>query len=116
MRIFTSFMAVGIICMIGSLIYDTTKLTPGHITCLFVVIGAILGIFGFYDLLAEHFGYGLSLPITSFGSSLMKSSYQGFQESGIFGLFSGMYLTTSTGISSVIIFGFLISLICKPKD
>lgn len=116
MSIFTSFMAVGIICMLASIIYDTTKLTPGHITSLFVVIGAILGIFGFYDLLAEHFGYGLSLPITSFGNSLMKSAYEGFHENGIFGLFSGMYLTTSAGICGVVIFGFLISLVCKPKD
>lgn len=116
MRIFTSFMAVGIICAIASIIYDTTKLTPGHITSLFVVIGAILGIFGFYDVLAKNFGYGLSLPITSFGNSLVKSAYEGFHANGVFGLFSGMFLTTSAGITGVIIFGILMSLICKPKD
>lgn len=116
MRIFTSFMAVGIICMIASLIYDTTKLTPGHITSLFVVIGVILGIFGFYDILAENFGFGLGLPISSFGNSLLKSAYEGFHENGFYGLFSGMYLTTSAGISGVVIFGFLASLVSKPKD
>lgn len=116
MRIFTSFMAVGIICLIASIIYDTTKATPGHITSLFVVIGAIMGIFGFYDILMEKFGYGLSLPITSFGNSLVKSAYEGFQENGFFGLFKGMYLSTSAGISGVIIFGFIAALIAKPKD
>ena len=73
-RIFTSFMAVGLICMIASLIYDTTKFTPGHITSLFVVIGGLLGIFGFYDVLMDKFGYGLGLPITSFGNSLVNRS------------------------------------------
>ncbi len=116
MSIFTSFMAVGIICMIASLIYDLTKLTPGHITSLFVVIGAFLGIFGFYDILIDKFGFGLSLPITSFGNSLVNSAYEGFKEQGVFGLFSGMFITTSAGISGAIIFGFLMSLFCKPKD
>lgn len=116
MSIFTSFMAVGILCAIASLIYDTTKLTPGHITSLFVVIGAFLGIFGFYDVLIEKFGYGLSLPITSFGNSLIKSAYDGFHELGIYGLFQGMFLTTSAGISATIIFGFITTLFSKPKD
>lgn len=116
MRIFASFMAVGIICMIASLIYDTTKFTPGHITSLFVVVGAFLGIFGIYDCLMDKFGYGLSLPIMSFGNSLVKSAYEGFQNHGFYGLFQGMYLTTSAGISGVIIMGFIAALISKPKD
>lgn len=116
MRIFTSFMAVGIICAIASLIYDTTKMTAGHITSMFVVIGAVLGLFGWYDILISKFGYGLCLPITSFGNSLLKSAYEGFHESGLFGIFSNMYVTTSAGISSVIIFSFISALICKPKD
>lgn len=116
MRIFTSFMAVGLICMIASIIYDTTKFTPGHITSLFVVIGAILGIFGFYDVLMDKFGYGLGLPITSFGNSLVKSAYEGFQECGFFGLFKGMYVSTSAGISGAIILSFIAALVSKPKD
>ncbi len=116
MRIFTSFMAVGIICLIASLIYDTTKLTPGHITSLFVIAGAILGVFGFYDILLEKFGYGLSAPITSFGNNLVNAAYEGFQKQGLYGLFNGLYTTTSAGISGAIIFGFMITLFCKPKD
>lgn len=116
MRIFTSFMAVGIICLIASLIYDTTKFTPGHITSLFVVIGAFLGIFGFYDILMDKFGYGLGLPITSFGNSLVKAAYEGFHENGFYGLFQGMYLTTSAGISGAIILSFVMALISKPRD
>ncbi len=116
MRIFTSFMAVGIICAVASLIYDTTKLTPGHITSLFVVVGALLGIFGFYDILMEKFGYGLGLPITSFGNSLLKSAYEGFQENGIYGFLSGMYVSTSAGVAGTIILSFIMTLFAKPKD
>jgi len=116
MRIFTSFMAVGIICLIASLIHDLTKFTPGHITSIFVVVGALLGVFGFYDILLDKFGYGLSLPIVSFGNNLINAAYEGFKSNGFYGLFQGMYMTTSAGISGAIIFGFIIALICKPKD
>lgn len=116
MKIFYSFLVVGIICAIASIIYDTTKLTPGHITSIFVVVGAILGIFGIYDIMIENFGYGLSLPITSFGNMLLKGAYEGFHKDSIFGLFSGILTTTSAGISITIISSFIITLFSKPKD
>ena len=116
MKILTSFMIVGLICAIASIIYDLSKLTPGHITSLFVVIGAILGFFGLYDLMIDKLGYGLYLPITSFGNSLLNSSYMGYQKEGLYGIFSNMFITTSAGISSTIIFSLIIAIICKPKD
>lgn len=116
MSILMSFLAVGVICAVGSLIYDLTKMTPGHITSLFVVIGCNLGCFGIYDIFIDKFGYGLYLPITSFGNSLVNSAYEGFKTNGFFRLFSGMYVTTSAGIASTIIFSFFMALVCKPKD
>ena len=116
MEIFTSFMAVGILCAGASLIHDLFNFTPGHITSLFVLIGTILGFFGLYDVLIEKFGYGLSLPITSFGNSLINSAYDGFQNDGPLGILSGMLTRTSAGICGTIIFSFIIAMICKPKD
>lgn len=116
MKIFSSFMIVGLFCMIASLIYDLTKLTSGHITSLYVVIGSILGIFDIYDKLIEKFGYGLTTPIISFGSSLTKSAYQGLSKEGVIGLFDYMFKSTSSGICGAIIFSFLISFIFKPKS
>lgn len=116
MKIFTSFIAVGLICAIASIIYDMTKWTPGHITSLFVVVGAILGFFGIYDMLIENYGYGLSLPITSFGNSLLKGSYLGFHESGFYGFFAGLYKTTSAGISGAIVLSLIMTLFARPKD
>lgn len=115
MRYFYSFIFVGIICAIASIIYDNSKLTIGHITSLFVIIGSILGFLGIYDTI-DSFGYGFNLPITSFGNALYLSAYQGFKESGVLGLFMSMLKTTSGGITATIIFSFIISLICKPKD
>lgn len=116
MKVFSSFMIVGALCLVASLIYDLTKLTSGHITSLYVIVGCFLGIFDLYDKLIEKFGYGLTTPIISFGSSLTKSAYTGLKEEGIIGLFDFMFKSTSSGISAAIIFSFLISLIFKPKS
>ena len=116
MKIFSSFMIVGTFCFIASLIYDLTKLSQGHITTIYVVVGAILGIFDIYDKLIQKFGYGLTTPIISFGSALTKSAYTGLEKEGIIGLFDYMFKTTSAGIAGAIIFSFFISLIFKPKS
>lgn len=116
MQIFYSFLLVGAICAVASLIYDLTKFTPGHITSMFVVLGSFLGVFGFYDELVDKFGYGLNLPITSFGNMLVKAAYEGAEKYGFYGIFSNMLSTTSAGITAAIVFSLLMTLIAKPRD
>ena len=111
-----AFILVGLISMIGQLILDNTKLTPGHITSIFVCIGAILAFFGLYDKLISFSKIGSSIPITSFGNLLYTASYEGYKASGILGMFSNMLVSTSAGISSSIIFGFIVSIFFKSKD
>lgn len=112
-----SFIVCGSICMIGQIIYDNTKLTPGHITSLFVVVGAFLDVFGLYDKILSISKVGASLPITSFGHSLMHAANEAMMESGsILGVASGLFDTTATGITSAIVFAFLVALIFKPKS
>ena len=111
-----SFIIVGLISMLGQLILDNTKLTPGHITSLFVLFGAILSFFGLYDKLISFSKIGSSIPITSFGNLLYLAAYEGYKTSGIMGIFSNMLVTTSAGISSSVIFGFLVSIFFKSKD
>lgn len=111
-----AFILVGLISMIGQLILDNTKLTPGHITSLFVCLGAILSFFGLYEHLINFSKIGSSIPITSFGNLLYLAAYEGFKTKGIIGLFSNMLVTTSAGISSSVIFGFLVSIFFKSKD
>ena len=116
MTYINAFVLVGIISMIGQIILDNTKLTPGHITSLFVCIGSLLSFLGLYDYLINFSKIGSSIPITSFGNLLYKSCLEGYYNDGIIGLFSNIYKTTSAGISSAIIFSFIITIIFKPKD
>lgn len=111
-----AFLVVGLISMIGQIILDNTKLTPGHITSLFVSLGAILSFLGLYEHIASFSKIGSSIPITSFGNLLYLAAYEGYKAKGIIGIFSNMLSTTSAGITASIIFGFLVSIIFNPKD
>ena len=112
-----SFIVCGSICAIGQIIYDNTKFTPGHITSLFVVIGSILDVFGIYDKLLKISRVGASLPITSFGHSLMHSANEAMMNGeGILGVASGLFDMTSAGITSAILFAFLVAIFFKPKS
>ena len=111
-----SFIFCGLICVIGQIILDNTKLTPGHVTALFVIIGAFLDILGIYDKCIEIFGGGALVPITSFGHSLIHGALDSALTNGIMGLSIGMFSLTSAGIISAIVFAFFFSLIFKPKN
>ena len=110
-----SFAVCGSICLIGQLLYDNTKFTPGHITSLFVVVGAILDSFGIYDRLIDISRVGASLPITSFGHSLMHAASESMYKEGILGVAAGLFNMTSVGITSAILFAFLVAVFFKPK-
>ena len=110
-----SFLFCGFVCMIAQLILDNTKLTPGHVTSLFVVIGAALDIFGIYDKIVLYVGAGAIIPITSFGHLLIHGAMDVAGELGPLGLSFGIFNLTSAGISIAITVAFIFSLIFKPK-
>jgi stage V sporulation protein AE len=112
---FWAFLIGGIICVIGQLLFDIAKLTPAHTLSLLVVIGAILAGFGLYEPLIDFAGAGATIPITSFGNSLVQGAMQEAEQHGLVGVLTGMFEVTSSGISAAIIFGFLGALIFKPK-
>lgn len=111
-----AFLVGGIICAIGQFLMDRFKLTPGHITCLFVVLGAALDVFSLYDRLISFAGAGAQLPIMSFGHAVMHGAMEAAQEKGILGIAGGMFSLTTVGITSAILFAFLTALILKPKS
>lgn len=111
-----SFLFAGTVCLIGQILLDFTKLKPGDVTSLFVVIGAFLDIFNIYDFFAAKFGAGAMVVITSFGHLLIHGALLRAKEAGLLGLFTGMFSLTATGITSTIIFSFIIALIFKPKN
>lgn len=111
-----SFLFVGAVCAIGQLILDNTKLTPAHLTSLFVVIGAFLDTFGIYDKIIEIVGGGALVPITSFGHSLIHGALEKAAMYGTSGLLMGMFDLTSSGIVAAMIFAFIFAIIFKPKN
>jgi stage V sporulation protein AE len=116
MNLIYSFLFCGFVCLIGQIILDHTKLTPGHICSLFVCIGSFLDCFHFYDWLIEKVGGGAMLPITSFGHSLIHGALEKAESFGFLGIFMGMFDLTATGITAAIVFSFLFCLMCKPRD
>ena len=106
----------GFICLLGQIILDNTKFTAGHVTTLFVCIGAFLDTFSLYDRIILFAGGGALVPITSFGHLLIHGALEKAQELGLIGLFSGMFDLTATGIISAIIISFFLSLIFNPKS
>ena len=116
MLLINSFLFCGFICMISQIILDNTKLTPGHITSLWVVLGAFLDIFDIYDKIVLLVGGGAQLPIISFGHSLIHGALLKAESYGFIGLFMGMFDMTATGITAAIIFSFLFTLVFKPKN
>lgn len=111
-----AFLFCGLVCVLGQLILDNTKLTPGHVTTIFVVVGALLDTFNIYDKIILCAGGGALVPITSFGHLLIHGAMASASEYGIIGLFMGIFDLTASGISSAIIFSFVLSLFFKPKD
>ena len=116
MEYLLSFLFSGGVCVLAQLVYDNTKLTPGHITTLFVVIGSFLDLFHIYDKLIDIFHAGALVPITSFGHSLMHGAMEATKEYGIFGIAMGMFDLTAAGITAAILFGFLTAIIFKSKS
>ena len=113
--ILKSFIVGGIICIIGQILIDKTKLTPARILVIFVTTGAILGGLGIYKYLVDFAGAGATVPLTGFGYNLAKGAIEGVQESGLLGAFTGGVKAAAGGISAAVFFGYLASLISKPK-
>jgi stage V sporulation protein AE len=110
-----AFVIGGIICVIGQIMMDVFALTPAHTMSTLVVAGAVLGGLGLYDPLVKFAGAGASVPISSFGNSLVKGALMEAEQTGFIGVLTGIFEITSSGISAAIIFAFLASLIFKPK-
>ena len=111
-----AFLFCGIVCMISQLILDNTKLTPGHVTSLFVVIGAFLDVFGIYDKIVLLAGAGAIVPITSFGHLLIHGAMDMASENGFMGIALGIFNLTSVGISIAVVAAFILAIFFKPKD
>lgn len=110
-----SFLFCGFICGISQLFLEKTKLTPGHVNTLLVIIGCILSGFGIYDELIDIFHAGASVPIINFGYLLVTGASDGYKVSGILGLFKGIFLNCGAGISFTIVCAFIVTILFKVR-
>ena len=115
MSLLKCFVVGGLICVIGQILIDKTKLTPARILVIFVTTGAILGGLGIYKYLVDFAGAGATVPLTGFGYNLAKGAIEGVKETGLVGAFTGGVKAAAGVIAAAVFFGYLASLISKPK-
>ncbi len=115
MQLLRCFLVGGGICIIGQILIDKTKLTPARILVIFVTSGAILGGLGIYKYLVDFAGAGATVPLTGFGYNLAKGAIEGVHSNGLLGAFTGGIKAAAGGIAAAIFFGYIASLISKPK-
>lgn len=115
MEYLIAFLVGGAICAAVQVLLEKTKLMPGRVMVLLVVTGAVLSFFGWYEPFAEFAGAGASVPLLGFGHVLMKGVKEAVDEQGVLGLFAGGFKAGAVGTSAALIFGYIASLLFKPK-
>ena len=118
MNIFCTFLKAfivgGLICVVGQILMQTTKLTSARILVLFVVAGVFLGAIGIYKPIVDFAGAGATVPLTGFGYSLAMGAIEAVNKYGLFGAFIGGITRNAAGIAAALLFGLLNALIFKP--
>ena len=115
MLLFRSFVVGGLICVIGQILIDKTKLTPARILVTFVTVGTVLGGLGIYKYLVDFAGCGATVPLLGFGNNLAKGTIEAVRQNGLLGAFTGGLKASAGGIAAAVFFGYIASLISKPK-
>ena len=111
-----TFLIGGLLCLVGQVLIDYTKLTPARILTMYVVAGVVLSALGLYQPLADWAGAGASVPLTGFGHALAKGVRQAVAEKGLLGVFTGGFTAAAAGLCAAVFFGLIVALVFKPKD
>lgn len=111
-----AFVVGGLFCVVGQILIDKTKLTPARILTCYVVAGVFLTAVGLYKPLVEWAGAGATVPLTGFGYALARGAKEAVAERGFLGALSGGLIATAGGVTAAVVFGFIASLLAKPKD
>jgi len=111
-----AFLVGGLICVIGQILIDVTKITPARILVTFVVLGVILGATGVYDKLVDFAGAGATVPLTGFGNVLVNGTKEAIREKGLLGVLTGPLCAGSAGITAAVLSGLVVSFFAKPKS
>lgn len=115
MNFFRAFVIGGLICAVGQILIDKTKLTPARIMVGYVSLGAILGGLGLYDPLIRFAGAGATVPLLGFGNTLVKGVFRAVDETGLLGVFTGGLTAAAGGIAAAVIFGYANALLFRAR-
>ena len=115
MEYLKAFVVGGLLCVIGQLLIDKTKLTPARILVGYVVAGVILGAVGIYPKLADWAGAGASVPLTGFGNLLAKGVKEAVAKHVFLGALTGGCTAAAGGITAAIFAAFVVSLFFRAK-
>jgi len=116
MEYMRAFVVGGLICAVGQLLIDYTKLTPARILVTFVVAGVFLGALGVYQPLIDYAGGGATVPLLGFGNTIAVGTLEAVREKGLMGALTGGLTASAGGVAASIFFGFLAAVVFKPKD
>ena len=116
MEYIKAFLVGGLLCVIGQILIDKTKLTPARILVSYVVMGVVLGSMGVYKSLTEFAGAGASVPLTGFGNLLAQGVKEAVDTQGFVGIFTGGLKSAAGGIASAVFAGLLASFLFKARD
>ena len=116
MEYLNAFLCGGVLCAIGQILIDKTKLTPAKILVSYVVAGVILGGLGLYAPIKEWGGAGATVPLTGFGYNLAKGVKEAIDKDGWIGIFTGGFTAAAGGVTAAMIFGYRCSVLFTPKD
>ena len=115
MQYLNAFLCGGVLCAVGQVLLDRTKLTPARILVCYVTAGVLLGGLGLYAPLVEWAGAGATVPLTGFGFTLAKGLQKAVSQHGLLGALTGGISATAGGITAAIFFGFLVALLFRAK-
>ena len=110
-----AFVVGGLICVIGQILIDKTKLTPGRILVMYVVAGVVLGALGIFEPLEKFAGAGATVPLLGFGAALVKGTKEVIDQDGWIGILTGPLTSGAGGIMAAVLAGLIMSCITKPK-
>ena len=116
MEYIKAFLVGGLLCLIGQVLVDKTKLTPARILVSYVIFGVILSAMGIYESLVEYAGAGASVPLTGFGHIIAKGVKEAINANGFIGIFTGGLKASAGGITAAIVAGLLASIVFRPRD
>lgn len=111
-----AFVVGGLICVVGQILIDKTKLTPARILVLFVCLGVVLGGIGVYERLVDFAGAGATIPLVGFGNALAQGVKEAIRKDGFMGVVTGSLTACAGGVTVALLCGLIVAFVTKPKD